>query len=392
MVAEQGGGLTCTIDASVAGARTRGTYLRRADSHDDGGPRRFDADSLARAGRFDAKRGARFRGWGMIGAVVGDIQPCHLRILDGVWPLSCEISIGKTPTVAGYLISNIDAARATNDESTCHSGGCAVVVLNVPIGIRCTSNERIVDAVIEKPIGVIIFRLDGHDDIAVSRYKDACLAINLGSIPDYFSRRESIVRSIDMDTGCTIAFNLEVGEAAVGSSGIEAIDAVVEGVDVIEEQHVIKLVDMNTVSRAVRKHDLVDVAPFLCIDGGGLLVGGVPLGRPHCGWSDGQAISASTSCGISVQGQVLDAEVEGIDGYGQNIRCGPGLKADHGSSPSVAFEVHIRPQRQPRGDINARREVENASVVGDVAGSACGHRGVDRLGIVRPSVAFGAVG
>ena len=114
---------------------------------------------------------------------------------------------------------------------------------------------------------------------------------------------------------------------------------------------------MNTVSRAVRKHDLVDVAPLLRIYGCGPLVGGIPLGRPGCGWSDGQAISASTSCGISVQGQVLDAEVEGIDGDGQDIRCGAGLKADDGGSPSIAFKVPLRPQRQPRSDINARREV-----------------------------------
>jgi len=163
----------------------------------------------------------------MIGTVIRDIQLCYLRIFEGIRPLGCEISIGKAAAVAGYFICNIDAARAANDESTCNSGRCVVVVLYVPVGIRCASNKRIVDAVIEKPIGVIIFRLDTHDDIAVFRYIDARLAIGLGSIPDHFSRRESIVRSIDMDTGRTIAFNLEVGEAAVGSSGIEAIDAVV---------------------------------------------------------------------------------------------------------------------------------------------------------------------
>ena len=146
----------------------------------------------------------------MIGTVIGDIQPSHLRIFDGIRPLGCEISIGKAAAVAGYLICNIDAARAADDESACTSGRCAGVVLNVTVGIRCASNERIVDAVIDKPVGVIILRLDGHDDIAVSRYKDARLAIGLGSIPDYFSRRESIVRSIDVDTGCTVTFNLEI--------------------------------------------------------------------------------------------------------------------------------------------------------------------------------------
>src|ERR1700735_2314417 len=105
------------MDASVAGARTGGTYLCRADSHDDGRPRRFDADSLARTGRFAARRGAWSHGWGMIGTVVGDIQPSHLRIFDGIRPLRCEISIGRAAAVAVYLISNIDAARAANDES-----------------------------------------------------------------------------------------------------------------------------------------------------------------------------------------------------------------------------------------------------------------------------------
>src|ERR1700679_4259287 len=95
----------------------------------------------------------------MIGTVIRDIQLCHLRICDGIGPLGCEISIGKAAAVAGYLISNIDAARAADDESTRISGRCAGVVLNVSVGIGCASNERIVDAVIDKPIVVIIFRL-----------------------------------------------------------------------------------------------------------------------------------------------------------------------------------------------------------------------------------------
>src|ERR1700733_11652706 len=109
-----------------------------------------------------------------------------------------------------------------------------------------------------------------------------------------------------MNAGCAVTFDLEVGKAAVRSLGVKAIYAIVEGIEIIEEQHVIEFIDMNSVNRAVREHDLFNMAPFLRIHGCSLLVCGIPLGRPKRSCSDRETISGSTFSRVSVKGQTLD--------------------------------------------------------------------------------------
>jgi hypothetical protein len=171
-----------------------------------------------------------------------------MSVPDGIRPLGCEVSIRETASVAGYFISNIDSACTVNDESTCSSRGYVCVVRSIAVGIGDAPNKHIVDASIEKTAGIVVLRFDRHDDVPSARHVYASFSIDFGSIPDHFTRSESIVRPIDVYAGCSVSFDLEIGEAAIRPLRVEAIYAVVEGIEVIKEEHVVELVDMNAIS------------------------------------------------------------------------------------------------------------------------------------------------
>src|ERR1700679_4091986 len=59
--------------------------------------------------------------------------------------------------------------------------------------------------------------------------------------------------------------------------------------------------------------------------------------------------------------------------------------------PSIALHIHIGPKREPCGDINPRRKVEDTAVVRKSASDARRHCGVDGCRIVGTPITSGPV-